>query len=479
MGCSVERDLWKHQKAAIDAAKDKDYFAFLFDCGVGKTATCIHVLRFKFGLAGKLLPTLIICPVIVLQNWKAEWLKFSYVPAEKICVLIGTVELRISQFKKFRKMFGSDFVCVVNYEILVSSEKLLKELLEWAPTCLVIDESQRIKTPSSKRTKAVVKIAEKAKYRYLLTGTPILNSPLDIFSQWLALDLGKAFGKNYFIFRAKYFYDKNANANKNQKVFPLWHVRPDSFAEIHTLISPHSLRAKKEDCLDLPPLVKLKFLIDLSTEQRRHYSGMRDNFITFLSSSAVKADIALTKMLRLLQITSGYMIDDARRVYTFNDTPRIKALTDLIEDISPNHKILVWSVFKENYNQIRNVCEKLGVGYVEGHGEISAKDKFKNVDDFNSNDNVRIFIGHPASVGLGVNLCSASYSIVYSRSWSLEQDVQSEARNYRAGSEIHSKVTKIDLIAKDTLEQGIIQVLEKKINDANLIVGTIKEYLRG
>lgn len=474
----VERELWTHQKVAIEAARNKDYFAFLFDCGVGKTATCIHVLRSKYASAERLLPTLIVAPVIVLENWKSEWSKFSLIPNEKICCLLGTAELRLTQFRKYREMFGSGFIAIVNYEMLVSSDKLLKELLDWRPECLVIDESQRIKTPSSKRTKAVMKLARGAKYRYLLTGTPILNTPLDIFSQWMALDLGKAFGKNFFIFRAKYFYDKNASFSKRTG-FPCWQIRSESQKEINDLITPNLMRARKEDCLDLPPLVKQRVMIDLSVDQRRHYNNMRDHLITYLKSSAVKADIALTKMLRLLQITTGFMTDENQVIHTFDQTPRIKALEELIEDLAPNHKILIWSIFKQNYIQIKNVCEKLGVGYVEGHGEINSTNKFRNVDTFNNNQDCRIFIGHPSSVGLGINLCSASYSIVYSRSWSLEQDIQSEARNYRAGSEIHPKVTKIDLVAKDTIEDMILQLLERKINDANLIIGTIKDYIGG
>lgn len=473
----VERELWEHQKAAIAAAKDKDYFAFLFDCGVGKTATCIHVLRSKYAAAEKLLPTLIVAPVIVLENWKQEWAKFSLVPSEKICCLLGTAELRLTQFERYRKMFGSGFIVIVNYEILVSSEKLFKELLAWKPECLVIDESQRIKTPSSKRTKAVVKLAEGARFRYLLSGTPILNSPLDIFSQWLALDLGKAFGRNYFIFRAKYFFDKNAHLRRSG--FPCWQIRPDSQQEINDLITPSMLRARKEDCLDLPPLVKQRILIDLSPDQRRHYNSMRDHLITYLKSSAVKADIALTKMLRLLQIATGFMADENQEIHNFENTPRLKALEELLEDLTPNHKVIVWSIFKQNYTQIRDVCKKLGVGYVEGHGEVSAQNKFRNVDTFNTHEKCRVFICHPASVGVGINLCQSDISIVYSRSWSLEQDVQSEARNHRAGSEIFQKITKIDLCAKDTLEEMILQILERKITDANSIIGTIKESLGG
>lgn len=469
--------LWKHQLDAVEAARHLNQFAFLFDAGCGKTATLIRVLRLKFAEAKKILPTLIIAPVIVLENWKNEWKKFSRIPSERICVLLGTSKNRLNTFAQFRRKFGDEFIIVINYDILVTCSVLVSELRAWGPQCLVIDESQRIKSLQSKRTKICVRFAEYATYRYLLSGTPILNSPMDIFSQWLTLDKGATFGKNFFIFRAKYFYDKNCNMPK-QSYFPNWQIRPSSYEEISSLISTCSMRAKKEDCLDLPPLVKQQIAVDLSPDQWRHYNNMTKDLVTYLDNSAVVADIALTKMLRLLQIISGFMKDENNQVYEFEKTPRLQALAELLGDITPNNKVIIWCIFKDNYKQIRGVCEKLGIKYVESHGEISTTVKYKNVDLFNNHEDYRVFIGHPASLGIGINLCSASYSIIYSRNWSLEQDLQSEARNYRAGSERHNKITKIDLVAKKTIDEGILEVLANKMKDANKIVGVIKNYLR-
>jgi SNF2 family DNA or RNA helicase len=301
---------------------------------------------------------------------------------------------------------------------------------------------------------------------------------MDIFSQWYALDNGETFGRNFYSFRAAYFEDKNARMAR-QNYFPKWEIRESSYDIIREKISQKSLRAKKEECLDLPPLVKQRITVELSPEQRRHYDNMLRDFITFIDDKAVSADLVLTKMLRLLQITTGHVSDEDGQIHTFANTPRMAALEELLDDIIPStEKVIIWCIFKENYKQVREVCNKLGVKYVEVHGQVDSATKYNNVNLFNTDPTVRCFIGHASSVGIGINLCSASYSIVYSRSYSLEMDLQSEARNYRAGSERHSKITKIDIVAKDTVDEAVLDILENKLTDANKIVNIIKSSVK-
>ena len=473
----VEPKPWTHQSQAVEMSLKQNSFGFLFDAGTGKTLACILSLRRRYEKHGSLMSTLILAPVIVLENWVDEIAKFSRIPLQKVVVLSGSTEKRRKTLAEYRKKYDNNFIALTNYEILSTSRGMVTDILAWGPTCLVIDESQKIKSIGSERTKKVISIADRATYKYIMTGTPVLNTPMDIFSQWRALDGGEAFGKNIFIFRNKYFYDKNANMPR-QNYFPNWVIRPDSYAEIKRLISLNSLRAKKEDCLDLPPLVRVRHNVEMGPDQTRHYNNMKNHFISYLENSAIVVEIVLTKLMRMLQITTGFMKDDNDVIWPFKDNPRERALKDLLEGIIPAHKVIVWCVFKENYTTVADVCKKLGVKYVECHGGISNKDKYINVDLFNNDPDTRVFIGHPASLGIGINLCSASYSIVYSRSWSLEADLQSEARNYRAGSEIHKTITKIDLIAGNTIDAGIFNCLESKLTDANKIVGFMKSYLK-
>ena len=119
-------------------------------------------------------------------------------------------------------------------------------------------------------------------------------------------------------------------------------------------------------------------------------------------------------------------------------------------------------MFKENYKHIAKACNDLDLKYVEVTGETSSKDKVKAVDSFNTDANVRVYISNPQASGLGINLVSSSYSIYYNRNFSLEADIQSEARNYRAGSEIHEKITRVDILCKDSLDEVILTSLKEK-----------------
>jgi SNF2 family DNA or RNA helicase len=454
---------WTHQLEAIERAIPRNDFALFFDVGAGKTSTCINILRHKYQENKRLLRTLVFGPPIILQNWKQEILKYSMIEEKDILVLTGTQKNRCKQMEKMK----GDKIVITNYESLLMKDlyKLLSEYLSGDfPTCMVCDESHRLKSIQAKRTKAAIELSDKAYYKYLLTGTPILNSMMDIWSQFRILDGGESFGKNYFTFRNRYFYDRNSGMSRD-KYFPDWKPREGASEEINNRIAVKSMYVSKAECLDLPPLIKKTIPIELTREQAKAYKEMLAAFITFINDKAAVAELAITKALRLQQIVSGFVsvedTDGEKSVVRFKNK-RKEVLKDLLEELTVKNKVLVWAVFKENYKDIREVCEKLGVGYVEVHGEISEKDKFQAVDDFNNSKDVRVLIGHPGSGGIGINLVSASYSVFYSRSFSLEYDIQAEARNYRGGSERHAKITRIDLVAPGTIEEQVLNALASK-----------------
>jgi len=473
-----EPRLWLHQAKALEMATRKDVteFAFLFEMGTGKTLTTIKVMRYLYNKDRTMLPTLIVGPVIILENWKNEILKFSKIKEERICVLQGPVKKRIEKFWKYQKKFLGKFICITNYEGLSSSNEFFELLRDWTPSILVIDESQRIKSHNSKRTKLITDIADRATYRYLLTGTAILNSALDIYAQYRALDGGRTFGHNFYSFRAKYFYDKNSGM-PSHKHFPDWKIRDGANEELNKKIYTKAMRAVKSECLDLPPLVKTRIPVEMSPKQARLYKEMEKHFIAYLDeNTSTTADLALTKTLRMLQIVTGYAKDENEVEHSF-DTPRKAALKELLADITPNHKVIVWACFKENYKQVKEVCNGLAIDYVEAHGSITNKNKYANVDKFNNDPDCRLFLGHPASLGIGINLVASSVCIYFSRGYSSEQNQQSEARNYRGGSEIHDKVTRIDLYTPGTIDEVILHALDKKLANAEEILKMIKKSL--
>jgi SNF2 family DNA or RNA helicase len=248
-----------------------------------------------------------------------------------------------------------------------------------------------------------------------------------------------------------------------------------------------SMTVKKQECLSLPPYVKQTVEVELPKAQRRAYQMMKKHLIAEMEEGTCVAQLAVTKALRLLQIASGYIpvvqekdLCLEAKVIPFKENPKAKALKELLSDLAEAHKILVWAVFHENYAAIREVCDGLKLGYVEVTGERTPRQKQEAVDRLNHDPDVRVLIGHPGSGGIGINLIAASYSIFYSRNFSLEYDLQAEARNYRGGSNRHPRVTRIDIVAKDTIDRTIAKALgeKKKISD-EILLADLKEETDG
>lgn len=476
--------LWDHQKQAIGAAKDLPNYALFHEPGCGKSRSVLSILLAKFekdlnySQTKKFYNTLILAPIVILEQWKREWEKYSDINPNYILVLTGTGQKKnraVSEARNYINL-GQSRIIISNYEALYN-HGLYDFFLSFAQV-LVCDESSRLKCPKAKRTKLVTAISDQCRHRYLLSGTPVLNSQLDIFSQFRILDGGVTFGKNFFAFRAKYFHDKNAGWKGGQNYFPDWRPKESANAEIRELIRPISSRVTKEECMDLPPLVREEIFVELTPPQRKTYNEMKETLITFLNDKACVAQMALTKCIRLQQMVSGFMKFDDGSERSFQDFAKLTALKDLLEDIAPYHKVIIWCIYKRNYEDIRKVCAELGLGYAELHGEVLDKDE--QVQRFQTDITTRVMIANPAAGGLGVNLTSASYSIFYSRSFSLEADLQSESRNHRGGSKEagHSKITRIDLIAKDTIDNDITFALKNKLATASEILDLLRKRIK-
>ena len=465
---------WEHQLKSIERAKGLQEFAFFYQVGCGKTLSALGTLRHKFEQHKGLLRTLIVGPPIVIENWRAEIYKNTELRSANVGVLYGPGKKRVEQFKKYRSQKD---VWVTNFESMLMSD-LYMEFSRWHPEVLIVDESHRCKNISAKRTKLIAKLAMQTKYRYLLSGTPILNTPMDVFSQYLILDGGKSFGRNFYIFRSKYFYDKNAHMPRHVH-FPNWQVRPGAEAEIKEVMFKKCDYVKKADCLDLPPLVKQKIFVEMSPPQRKAYEQMKDDFLTVMDEGLCSVDLAITKALRLQQIVSGFLpLETTEGVmeHEFTKNPRLDALKEILTDVLPN-KVLIWAVFKQNYRVIAELLQNMKVPYVEVHGGITQKRKFENVDKFNNDEDIKVLIGHPGSGGIGINLVSANYSVFYSRDFSLEHDIQAEARNYRGGSERFDKITRIDLVCSSSIDELIEQKLSEKQSMSGRIL--LNELVKG
>jgi SNF2 family DNA or RNA helicase len=465
---------WAHQLEALERSKDLRDFALLFDVGTGKSYTAILIARQKMVQHKKALRTFVVCPPIVVKNWQKEWKAHSHLKDEQILCLTGTGKQRL---KLLAEKGDKAVVIITNYQSLTLMPELLTALKKWKPDIMIADEAHRCKTHNSKTCLKTAELSAHAKYRLILTGTPVLNTPMDLFGQYLVLDNGETFGQNFFSFRAEYFYDENHKMPSHIH-FPKWKSRPGTEVKLAYKISSSSMSVKKSECLDLPPYIREVIGVELTPSQRKIYKEMAEDFVTYVDGKACVARLALTKMLRLLQITTGFVPvegedGEGRTICSFKDNPRIKVLRELLTDIEPGGKVIVWASFKQNYLDIAALCKSMELPYVEVHGDISQKDKEKAVKAFQEDQDIRVFIGNQGAGGIGINLIEAPSSVFYSRNFSLEQDLQAEARNYRGGSEIHARITRYDLVAENTIDEVVAERLAMKQAISNSIIGEL------
>lgn len=479
-----EHPHWEHQRQAIEKAGrfNLDYYNLLFDPGTGKTRTAIDIFRWWCLHQSQLLPTVIFCPPVVIKNWKDEFAKWApKIPQEKIILLNGSGKKRTQLIEKY---MGETVIFVTNYESLTMGATRDKKgkyipgpvataLQQYKPYVCIWDEMHKLKNYKAHRTKQATRLSDTAVKHLGLTGTPVLNNSLDLFSQFRVTTKGTAFGHNFMIFRNRYFIDRNAGM-PSFKYYPNWQPIESMEPELREKIANFSQTAKKEECLDLPPLVTKDLFVDLSTEQAKHYRAMKDELITFLRDKACVANLALTKALRLQQIASGFLsLEDEnlnKSTVRFKNVPRLQALKELLEDLAPHHKVIVWAVFKENYEMIRQVCAKLDLDAVELHGGVGGKKREENIRAFKEDKETRVLIGHPLSGGIGVNLQESDIAIWFSRNFSLECYLQARARNHRGGSEIHTKVTEINLVAPETIDEQVLYKVQHKKQIADSIL---------
>lgn len=493
----VIRPLWAHQKKVVDYVIDNDinYYAILHDLGVGKTRTAIEIYRNKCIKADRLLRCLIIGPLATVQSWKREIIANSNIKESSISVVDGKKpKAKTATLAQKKAQLDSKYgIYIINTDT-VGNPNLWPIIEKLGIEFLIVDEAHNFKSAAAKRTKELMKFSRGVKYKFTLTGSPVLQNALDLWAQFYLLH-PDILGANFFSFRAQYFYDANASMPSNIH-FPDWKVKDSKYFSrminqgadpvaltmqrleyLNAVIYRHANRVMKKDVLDLPPITYQVLDVPLSKEQERIYEEMRDNLVANLSDTdddlreileempeIMQADLAIVKTLRLMQICAGVAKPDEGPARMMDKVPRLEMLEDTLRGICVNawgltdNKVIIWSIFKPTYQAIADICDKLGLKYVFLTGET--KDKQASMDSFNDDKDVRVIIANQGAGGTGVTLNAANYSLYYSRSFNLAHDLQSEARNYRGGQT--RNVTRIDLVAPDTIDAEIVSALAEK-----------------
>jgi len=460
---------YKHQLTALEKSWNRETYAYFMEMGTGKTKVLIDNMSMLYD-KGKIDSALIIAPKGVVKTWYEQELP-THLPdhIENVTVLWQS-NITKGQQEKLESLFEIEtalHILIMNVEAL-STEKGVKfasKFLNSHKTLMAIDESTTIKTPSAKRTKNIIGLGKIAKYRRIMTGSPVTKNPLDLYTQCEFLDPYLLDSSSYYAFRNRY------------AVMRTMHVRGRSIqvvdyfqnmAELSEKLKGFSYRVLKEDCLDLPPKNFIKRYITLTKDQKKVYEQMKKEALSILNGKVSSTMTVLTQLMRLHQITCGHFTADDGSTQNI-DSNRIKELMNILEETEG--KAIIWANYQKDILQIvENIEKEYGPGSVVSYYGLTPQDERQdNIRKFQSDPRCRFMVGTPSTGGYGITLTAANTVIYYSNGYDLEKRLQSEDRAHRIGQK--KTVTYVDLICEDTVDEKIVKALRDKINIASEVLG--------
>lgn len=435
-------------------------FGYLFEMGTGKTLTSIATMGAMYQM-GAIEKVLIVAPTSVCPVWPKDITDYADFRC-KVGVLTGTKEQRLKELEAVKRYPAKGLkVAVINYES-TWREGLFEALMEWRPDLIIADESQRIKTHDAQQSKAMHQLGDIAKYKLILSGTPVQNNAIDIYSQYRFLD-PTIFGTNYYAFRGRYAI--MGGFNRKQIV---------GYRDLDNLIKKEysiAYRVTKEEALDLPEQTFITRNIPLEGKHRSLYQKIkRDSFAELENGEVITANTVLTKLLRLQQFTGGFIQPDDGAGPEFVYDGKLHALEDIIDDYvsGEGKKLVIFCRFRPEVDLITKIVQKKKIGMQAIYGDVKIDDRGAIVEDFQNNPNTMIFLAQIDTAGLGITLTAADTCVYYSANFNYAAYSQSLARIHRIGQ--RNTCTYIHLVVEHTIDSDIYKALERKENLANTVV---------
>ena len=448
---------------------DKKCFAYFMEMGTGKSKVLIDNSAMLYD-HGKINGVLIVAPKGVYKNWYSSEIPTHLPDHIEKNVVLWQANITKQQQKILNTLFetGTDLhVLIMNVESLSTKKGVdfAAKFINSHETLMAIDESTTIKNPEAKRTKNIVELGKNAKYKRILTGSPVTKSPLDLYKQCEFLDPWLLDHTSWYTFRTRYAVMKNMSFNGRtfQKV-----VGYKNLGELSEKLKPFSNRVLKDDCLDLPKKTFMKRIVQLTPDQFKVYEQMKKEALAILNGKMLTTSNALTQLMRLQQITCGHFKSDDGTVQEVKSN-RIDELIDVLNEIEG--KVVIWAHWQSDVKQIiKAIVDEFDQGCLVDYYGLTPQDKRQqNIKRFQEDDKCRFFIGTPQTGGYGITLTAASNMIYYSNGYDLEKRQQSEARIDRIGQT--KPMTYIDIICEDTVDDRIVKALRKKVNIASQVMG--------
>jgi SNF2 family DNA or RNA helicase len=468
---------YAHQASYLARFWKSPVAALFADMGTGKSFMLINNISMLYD-RGAINAALIVAPKGVYRNWVNTEIP-KHIPDHVVYRLAAwspsPKKAEVAALDSLFEVSEDLKILVMNIEAFSTQRgaSFAQRFLINHSAMMAIDESTTIKTPGSKRSKNTEKVGTHARYRRIMTGSPVTKSPLDLYQQCAFLSEDCLKTPSYYSFQARYAVTVERRLPSHTFKQVVGYQRLD---ELKGLLDDFSFRVKKEECLDLPDKVYVKREVDLTDEQIKAYNQMKDMALALFDEGMMTTVNALTQLMRLHQIACGHVkLDDGTVLELPNR--RVDELLSVVEET--DGKIIIWATYRHDIEAIKLALQKAyGMESVGTYyGETDSDERQRVVEEFQDPDSaLRFFVGNPSTGGYGLTLTAASVVIYYSNSFDLEKRLQSEDRAHRIGQT--KNVTYVDLIAVNTVDEKIVKALRDKINIATQVLGEeVKQWL--
>lgn len=465
----------KHQVEGVKRLRENpEFYAMGCEQGTGKTWMLLADAEAQF-LQGRINGLLVVAPKGVHINWVTREIPTHLeCPVRAGYWLAGAGKRHMNKLTALLKRNdGVLTVLAMNVDAFNTPKgrAFAERFLRLYACMFVVDESQRIKSPQAKRTKAITHLGMLAESRRISSGTLVPNSPADLFSQYSFLRTGLLGTTSYRSFVAEYcellppehkLIREIIAKNKGRGGVPQIVARDrngnpkyKNLDKLSKLIAPYTYRVLKKDCLDLPDKIYKTHPFQLQPSQRKLYDKIKEEMRFERGDGEIDLFTALTIINKLQQITSGFILVDGEAAELVGAKPRLDALRTLLEDAEGS--VIIWARFVEEIRQIEKLASEIGPTATY-YGATKDKDRELAVDGFQSGE-FRFLVANKAA-STGLTLTAADENIYYSTSFDWEERSQSEDRSHRKGTT--KRVVYTDLVAMDTIDERIATVLQNK-----------------
>ena len=462
-----------HQRKALEDSWAADYYALFMEMGTGKSKVAIDTIGALYE-AKRVSAALILAPKGVYDNWVKGEIP-THLPDDIERMVVRWTPSTAKKFQDEMKAlvyepFDGLKVFVMNVEALSTprgTKAAYMFLAKNPANIMVVDESTTIKNRKATRTKNIMMLAKEAKYRRILTGSPVTKSPMDLYSQCAVLSSNALGFNSYYAFQNRYALVQKRKMGTRAFQEIVGYRRLD---ELNLKLDRFSNRILKEQCLDLPDKMYMRRDVALTDEQKRVYIQMKKLALAKLENGELATTASvLTQIMRLQQICCGFLQPDDGEIQSL-DNNRLKELLEITDELQG--KAIIWASYTHDIQQIADALrDRFGPEAVATYYGATAQDERQEiVERFQDKLNpLRFFVGQPRTGGYGITLTAANTVVYYSNSYDLEIRLQSEDRAHRIGQ--NNKVTYIDLVSPDTIDEKILKALRGKIDLAGKVLG--------